>query len=120
MNQAEEWGFRSISVSGYNPKTNEGVRFQDIDYSYYDVIITNPPFSQFDEFIDLLIKNGKEFLVICVLLELKVLSYRKLKLVDEDLLESIEIVLLVEYKHRLLVVDRINRAEAQRTIAVGY
>ena len=64
LNQAEEWGFRSISVSGYNPRTNEGVRFQDIDYSNYDVIITNPPFSQFDEFIDLLIKNGKEFLVI--------------------------------------------------------
>lgn len=64
LNQAEEWGFRSISVSGYNPQKNEGVRFQDIDYSYYDVIITNPPFSQFDEFIDLLIENGKEFLVI--------------------------------------------------------
>ena len=61
LNQAEECGIRSISVSGYNPKTNEGVRFQDIDYSYYDVIITNPPFSQFDEFIDLLIKNKKEF-----------------------------------------------------------
>ena len=64
LNQAEECGFRSISVSGYNPQKNEGVRFQDIDYSYYDVIITNPPFSQFDEFIDLLIENGKEFLVI--------------------------------------------------------
>ncbi len=64
LNQAEEWGIRSISVSGYNPQTGEGVRFQDIDYSFYDVIITNPPFSQFDEFIDLLIKNGKEFLVI--------------------------------------------------------
>ena len=64
LNQAEESGIRSISVSGYNPKTNEGVRFQDIDYCHYDVIITNPPFSQFDEFIDLLIKNKKEFLVI--------------------------------------------------------
>lgn len=64
LNHAEEWGIRSISVSGFNPQTGEGVRFQDIDYSYYDVIITNPPFSQFDEFIDLLIKNGKEFLVI--------------------------------------------------------
>lgn len=64
LNQAEDWGIKSISVSGYNPRTNEGVRFQDIDYSYYDVIITNPPFSQFDEFIDLLIKNDKEFLVI--------------------------------------------------------
>lgn len=64
LGQAEEWGIRSISVSGYNPQTGQGVCFQDIDYSYYDVIITNPPFSQFDEFIDLLIKNGKEFLVI--------------------------------------------------------
>ncbi len=64
LNQAEEWGIRSISVSGFNPKTNEGVRFQEIDYSNYDVIITNPPFSQFDEFIDLMIENGKEFLVI--------------------------------------------------------
>lgn len=64
LNQAEEWGFRSISVSGYNPKTGEGVRFQDIDYSPYDVIITNPPFSQFDEFIDILVENKKQFLVI--------------------------------------------------------
>ena len=64
LNQADEWGFRSISVSGYNPKTGEGVRFQDIDYSHYDVIITNPPFSQFDEFIDILVKNKKQFLVI--------------------------------------------------------
>lgn len=64
IGQAEEWGIRSISVSGYNPKTGEGVRFQDIDYSNYDVIITNPPFSQFDEFIDIMIKNHKQFLVI--------------------------------------------------------
>lgn len=64
LNQAEEAGIRSISVSGYNPQTGDGVRFQDIDYSYYDVIITNPPFSQFDEFIDLMVENGKEFLVI--------------------------------------------------------
>ena len=39
---------------------------------------------------------------------LKILLYRKLKLVDEDLLEGIEIVLLVEDKHRLLVIDRIG------------
>lgn len=64
LGQAEDWGIRSISVSGYNPQTGQGVRFQDIDYSHYDVIITNPPFSQFDEFIDLLVKNGKQFLVI--------------------------------------------------------
>ena len=39
---------------------------------------------------------------------LKILLYRKLELVDEDLLEGIEIVLLIEDKHRLLVVDRIG------------
>ena len=39
---------------------------------------------------------------------LKILLYRKLELVDEDLLEGIEIVLLVEDEHRLLVVNRIG------------
>ena len=51
---------------------------------------------------------------------LKIFSYCKLKLVDEDLLEGIEIVLLVENEHSLLVVNGINRAETQRTIAIGY
>ena len=39
---------------------------------------------------------------------LKILLYRKLELVDEDLLEGIEVVLLIENEHRLLVVDRIG------------
>ena len=64
LNQAEEYQIKSISVSGYNPKTGEGVRFQDIDYSNYDVVITNPPFSQFAELIDILVKNHVQFLVI--------------------------------------------------------
>ena len=50
---------------------------------------------------------------------LKILSYRKLKLVDEYLLEGIEIVLFIEDEHRLLVIKGIDRAEAQWTIAVG-
>ena len=49
----------------------------------------------------------------------KILSYGELKLVDEDLLEGIEIILLVENKHRVLVVKWIDRAKAQRAIAVG-
>ena len=61
---AEDYGIVSVSVSGYNPATGEGVRFQDIDYSKYDLVITNPPFSQFREFIDVLMNNGKQFLVI--------------------------------------------------------
>lgn len=61
---AEEAGIASITASGYNSTTGEGVPFQDIDYSKYDVIITNPPFSLFGEFIDTLIAAGKEFLII--------------------------------------------------------
>lgn len=61
---AEAYGIRSISVSGYNPITGEGVKFQDVDYSKYDLVITNPPFSLFGEFIDVVIKNNISFLVI--------------------------------------------------------
>ena len=61
---AEAYGIASISVSGYNPAKNLGVRFQELDYSKYDVVITNPPFSQFREFIDVMFENDLEFLVI--------------------------------------------------------
>lgn len=61
---AEAYGIKSISVSGYNPATDEGVRFQDIDYSNYDIVITNPPFSQFREFIDTMFRNKMKFLII--------------------------------------------------------
>jgi len=64
VSHAEDYGIKSISVSGYNPKTNKGIRFQDIDFTHYDLIITNPPFSQFREFITTMFKNKKEFLVI--------------------------------------------------------
>lgn len=39
---AEAYGIASISVSGYDPAKNKGVRFQDVDYSKYDLVITNP------------------------------------------------------------------------------
>ena len=61
---ADAYGIKSISVSGYNPETDKGVRFQDIDYTNYDLIITNPPFSQILELINILINNKKEFLII--------------------------------------------------------
>lgn len=64
LGKAEDSGILSISVCGYNPSNGRGIRFQDIDYSHYDVIITNPPFSIFDEFIDILVDNEKQFLVI--------------------------------------------------------
>ena len=61
---ADTYEIKSISVSGYNPKTGEGVRFQDIDYNNYDIVITNPPFSQFRDFIDVMFATNKKFIVI--------------------------------------------------------
>ena len=61
---AETYGIASISVSGYDPARNIGARFQDIDYSKYDIAITNPPFSQFREFISVMFANNMKFLII--------------------------------------------------------
>lgn len=61
---ADDYGITSVSVSGFNPETQEGVRFQDIDYSKYDLVITNPPFSEFIEFIDTMFKNRMQFIII--------------------------------------------------------
>ena len=54
------------------------------------------------------------------LFNLKILPYGELELLHEDLLESIEVVLFVEDEHGFLVVDGVDRAEAQRAVAVGY
>lgn len=48
---ARAWGIKSITASGYNPATDKGIKFQDIDYSKYDHCATNPPFSLFGEFM---------------------------------------------------------------------
>ena len=42
------------------------------------------------------------------LLPLEILPYCKFKLIDEDLLESIKVVLLIEDEHGFLVVNRVN------------
>ena len=64
ISHAEKWGIVSISVSGYNPSTGEGVRFQDVDYSKYDICVTNPPFSLFREFIETMLKNNMKFIIV--------------------------------------------------------
>ncbi len=64
VSHGEDLGIKSVSVSGYNPKTLQGIRFQDIDYSNYDLVITNPPFSQFREFIETMFKFKVKFLII--------------------------------------------------------
>lgn len=64
VSHAIDWGIASIAVSGYDPQRHAGVRFQDIDYSRYDLCITNPPFSQIRQFIDTMFENDMRFLVI--------------------------------------------------------
>ncbi|MDR2369776.1 MAG: adenine-specific methyltransferase EcoRI family protein, partial [Mycoplasmataceae bacterium] len=58
------WKIKSVTFSGYDPKTKNGIPFQEQDYSKYDVVITNPPFSLSKEFVDLLIKEKIKFLII--------------------------------------------------------
>ncbi len=64
VSHAEDYGIKKIIASGYNPATEKGIRFQDADYTGVDIVITNPPFSQFREFIETMFKHDLKFLVI--------------------------------------------------------
>lgn len=48
----KETGIKSITASGYDIKTGRGVSFDEIDYSAYDLCITNPPFSLYSSFME--------------------------------------------------------------------
>ena len=64
---ARRWGIKSITASGYNPATGKGIKFQDVDYSKYDVCVTNPPFSLYATFMKTIV--GKiDFIVLAPLL----------------------------------------------------
>ena len=52
---ARAWGIKSITASGYNPANGKGVKFQDVDYSKYDICITNPPFSLYADFMNCIV-----------------------------------------------------------------
>lgn len=64
---ARDWGIRSITASGYNPATNTGIKYQEVDYSKYDICITNPPFDGYREFTDAII-DKIDFIVIAPML----------------------------------------------------
>ena len=64
---ARAWGIKSITASGYNPANGKGIKFQDVDYSKYDICITNPPFSLYGEFMKAIV--GKiDFIVLAPLM----------------------------------------------------
>ena len=60
---AREWGIRSITASGYKPSEGKGIKFQEVDYSKYDICITNPPFSIYKDFSESIVGNI-DFIVI--------------------------------------------------------
>ena len=49
---ANECKIKSITASGYDGVNKRGIKFQDVDYSQYDLCLTNPPFSLYQEFMD--------------------------------------------------------------------
>ena len=55
VQMAADWGIKSITASGYDPSTDRGIRFQDVDYSKYDICVTNPPFSLYAEFMQAIV-----------------------------------------------------------------
>lgn len=64
---ARAWGIKSITASGYNPANGKGIKFQDVDYSKYDVCITNPPFSLYSTFMKTIVGNI-DFIVLAPLM----------------------------------------------------
>lgn len=66
----DDFGIKDIYISGYDALTGKGLKFQDAPFDQFDVIITNPPFSQMDEWINKIIdfsKKGGEFLFLAPL-----------------------------------------------------
>ncbi len=67
---ARAWGIKSITASGYNPAIDRGVKFQDVDYSKYDICVTNPPFSLYSEFMKVIV-DKIDFIILAPLLNRK-------------------------------------------------
>ena len=64
VENASKWKIKSITASGYNPATGRGVPFQNIDLKQYDICVTNPPFSLYNEFLTRLIESKIDFIVL--------------------------------------------------------
>ncbi len=61
---ANLYGICSISVSGWDPRAKNRVKFENIDYSKYDLVVTNPPFSKISSFLRILVDQNIDFLII--------------------------------------------------------
>ena len=56
----EDFGIKDIYISGYDALTGKGMKFQNAPFELFDVIITNPPFSQMNEWIEKIVDFGKK------------------------------------------------------------
>ena len=52
------FGIKSITASGYDCDRQIGIPFQDVDYSKYDLCITNPPFSKYLDFMKIMLDEA--------------------------------------------------------------
>ena len=59
----KEVGIKSITASGYDINTGFGVSFDEVDYSKYDIVITNPPFSLYSSFMECLPDTIEKILI---------------------------------------------------------
>lgn len=64
VENAANWKIKSLTASGFNPATGKGIQFQDVDYSEYDVCVTNPPFSLYSDFLKTLFKAKIDFIIL--------------------------------------------------------
>lgn len=66
----DDFGIKDIYISGYDAITNKGMKFQEAPFELFDVVITNPPFSQMNEWIKKIVqfsKKGGKFLFLAPL-----------------------------------------------------
>ena len=66
----KDFGIKDIYISGYDAISQKGLKFQNAPFECFDVIITNPPFSQMEEWIEKIIKfknKGGKFIFLAPL-----------------------------------------------------
>lgn len=64
VDNAKRLGIKSVSASGFNPHTGEGLPFEKVNLKDFDMVVTNPPFSRFNKFFKKLYDSEKDFLVV--------------------------------------------------------
>ena len=56
----KDFGIKDIYISGYDAITKKGTKFQDAPFELFDIIITNPPFSQMEDWINKIVSFGNK------------------------------------------------------------